>query len=195
MANYNSFEELGIYQLAREQNVPSYIIFSDSTLLDLATYLPLAIDDLNKISGFGAFKIEQYGQLFISQIQEYCREAKLKSRITLKQPIRERKPKKMNLSETKSLTLQMYNKGMSVAEIINERKLSRLTIEEHLCFFISTGELNVTQFVEIRKQRAITKAVETFGALSLKVLKENLEEDIAYSDIKMVLAGLKEDQL
>jgi ATP-dependent DNA helicase RecQ len=45
-------------KIAHEENLPAYIIFSDSTLMDLATYLPLSVDDLSKVSGFGAYKIE-----------------------------------------------------------------------------------------------------------------------------------------
>ena len=180
-------------QLAREQNVPSYIIFSDSTLLDLATYLPLAKEDLNKISGFGAFKIEQYGEQFLTLIQDYCIEAKLESKVYLKQPKRERKPKKESLSETKRLTFQMYKEGLSIAEIMEERKLGRWTIEDHLCFFVSSGELNVNDFVGIAKQAEIVKAIEKFGTASLKPLKENLGDDITYGDIKMVLAGRNKD--
>ncbi len=179
-------------KLAREQNVPSYIIFSDSTLLDLATYLPLRKEDLTKISGFGAFKIEQYGEQFLTLIQDYCSEAKLESRISLKQPKRERKPKKESLSDTKSLTFKMYKEGLSIAEIMEERKLGRWTIEDHLCFFISTGEIVLNEFVDHKKQTAIRNAVEKFGTASLKMVKENLADDITYGDIRMVLAGKNE---
>jgi len=51
-------------KIAHEENVPAYIIFSDSTLLDLATYLPISNSDLPNISGFGAYKTEHYGAPF-----------------------------------------------------------------------------------------------------------------------------------
>ena len=69
--------------IAREENVPSYIIFSDSTLLDLATYLPLTQTDLLRISGFGAFKAEKYGTPFLEAVQDYCIAYKLSTRINL----------------------------------------------------------------------------------------------------------------
>ena len=106
-------------------NVPPYVIFSDSTLMDLATYLPLAKDDLGKISGFGAFKIEKYGQQFLSLVQEYCNTQNLETRIALKQPKRERKQTSMpdekpateRSSETKRLTLQMYKAGKTIDQM------------------------------------------------------------------------------
>ena len=184
-------------QMAREANVPPYVIFSDSTLMDLATYLPLAKDDLAKISGFGAYKIEKYGQQFLSLVQDYCNTQNLETRIALKQPKRERKlttipdakPATERSSETKRLTFQMYKAGKTIEEIATERKLSQFTIEEHLCFFITTGELETSEFVDIQKQTAITKAVEIHGIASLRVIKENLPEEVTYGDIRMVLAG------
>jgi ATP-dependent DNA helicase RecQ len=84
------FEELKKLRnrIAHEENVPAYLIFSDSTLLDLATYLPLSKNDLPKISGFGAYKIERYGMPFLEKIQDYCNDHSLSTRIELKQPAR-----------------------------------------------------------------------------------------------------------
>ncbi|MBN8720861.1 MAG: DNA helicase RecQ [Sediminibacterium magnilacihabitans] len=78
-------------QLAHEENVPAYIIFSDSSLLDLATYLPLTEEDLFKMSGFGTYKVERYGQLFLEKIQDYCNDHQLVSQVALKKPKKKRK--------------------------------------------------------------------------------------------------------
>ncbi len=64
---------------------------SDSSLIDLATYLPLVADDLGKISGFGVYKIEKYGQPFLEMVQDYCNENGIDTRIELKKPKRERR--------------------------------------------------------------------------------------------------------
>ena len=77
--------------IARHENVPPYLIFSDSTLLDLATYLPLTSSDLPKISGFGEVKTEKYGQPFLEAVQDYCIKEKLATRIGMKQGKKERR--------------------------------------------------------------------------------------------------------
>ncbi|HSU49899.1 MAG TPA: RecQ family ATP-dependent DNA helicase, partial [Segetibacter sp.] len=178
-------------RIAREENVPSYIIFSDSTLLDLATYLPLTQTDLLRISGFGAFKAEKYGTPFLEAVQDYCIAYKLSTRINLKQPKRERKPGSSateRTSDTKRISLELYKEGKTIAEIAEERNLSTNTIETHLSFYITKGELQIDDLVERNKQQTIQQAAETFGTASLKTLKENLPEDIAYGEIRMVLA-------
>jgi ATP-dependent DNA helicase RecQ len=189
------FENLKLLRnkIAREENVPSYIIFSDSTLLDLATYLPITSSELLKISGFGAFKAEKYGQAFLEMVQDFCMAYKLQTRTHLRQPKRERKqtaPGTERASDTKRLTFEMYKKGKTIAEIAEERNLSAITIETHLSFYIARHELQIDDLVEGSKRMAIEKSAEIFGRNSLKVLKENLPEEIGYGDIRMVLAAM-----
>ena len=79
--------------LARAENVPPYLIFSDATILELATYLPMTLTDIRKISGFGDLKTSKYGQPFVSAIITYCNNHNLQTKISLKIPKRERKVK------------------------------------------------------------------------------------------------------
>ena len=181
-------------EMAHRENVPAYIIFSDSTLMDLATYLPLAHDDLAKISGFGTFKIEKYGSPFLQIVQEYCKKYLLETRIQLKQPKRERKQKSSpnpgRANSTHKLSFDMYKEGKAIPEIAKARNLSTQTIENHLSFYVESGELSINEMVDKEKQKAISNAIELCGNKSLKLLKENLPEGISYGDIRMVLAAL-----
>jgi ATP-dependent DNA helicase RecQ len=181
-------------RIAREENVPAYIIFSDSTLMDLATYLPLTTADLLKISGFGQVKTEKYGQLFLEVVQDYCNEHKFETRINLKQPKRERKQRPPatveRSSDTRRVSYNMFLEGKTIAEIAEERDLSTNTIESHLSYYITGGNLSIDDVVDSAKQKAIQKAAELFGTISLKTLKENLPEEISYGEIRMVLASL-----
>lgn len=177
-------------RIAHEENVPSYIIFSDSTLMDLATYLPLNTNDLLKISGFGQVKAEKYGQAFLEAVQDYCNEHKLETRIQLKQPKRERKKAAERSSDTRRLSFIMFKQGKSINEIAEERSLSTSTIESHLSYYILTGELLIDDLVDNAKQQAIQQAAATHGTASLRLLKDNLPEEISYGDIRMVLASL-----
>lgn len=59
-------------QIAKDQNVPPYVIFSDATLIELAAYLPQRFSDLHHISGFGDVKMERYGAAFLQEVQNYA---------------------------------------------------------------------------------------------------------------------------
>lgn len=179
-------------RIAHEENVPAYLIFSDSSLLDLATYLPQQKEDLSKISGFGAYKIERYGNEFLELVQDYCNEHKLESQINQKQ---HKKPKreataKRSTGATQQASLELYRQGNSIDNIASMRQLAVTTIENHLSYFITTGELNIREFVTEEKQERIQQAIDKYGSLSLKLLKDNLPPNFSYGEIRMVVAHL-----
>ncbi len=178
-------------KIAHQENVPAYLIFSDSSLIDLATYLPFTPEDLSKISGFGVYKIEKYGDAFLEKVQDYCNEQGLDTRIELKQPKRERKIKQSRERETdtKKVSLDLYQNGMSVADIAVQRSLSVSTIETHLSYYVSSGKLNIDDIVPPDKQELIHAALTKYGKSSLRLLKENLPEEIGYGDIKFTIAA------
>jgi len=48
-------------EVAKEHNLPAYVIFHDATLAAIAERAPQSLDDLQGISGIGAKKLEAYG--------------------------------------------------------------------------------------------------------------------------------------
>ncbi|ARO15793.1 ATP-dependent DNA helicase RecQ [Ketogulonicigenium robustum] len=52
--------------LAKAQNVPAYVIFPDKTLAEMVAHHPATLDEMAKISGVGAKKLEQYGEAFLA---------------------------------------------------------------------------------------------------------------------------------
>lgn len=58
-------------QFAKEKNVSSFMILHDKTIFELVDKKPISLKDLKNISGFGQFKIKQYGQAFINIINEF----------------------------------------------------------------------------------------------------------------------------
>jgi ATP-dependent DNA helicase RecQ len=56
-------------RLAREQNVPAYVIFHDATLAAIATARPQSLAALGDIPGMGRTKIERYGEVVLQVIQ------------------------------------------------------------------------------------------------------------------------------
>jgi ATP-dependent DNA helicase RecQ len=57
-------------RLAREQNVPAYIIFHDATLAAIATSRPATLAELSEIPGMGKTKIERYGETVLKALAE-----------------------------------------------------------------------------------------------------------------------------
>lgn len=80
--------KLARIDVAQKENVPAYLIFSDATLLELATYLPQTLEEVRKISGFGDIKLAKYGKMFLKEVVEYSIQHKLISKIKDKIPKR-----------------------------------------------------------------------------------------------------------
>jgi ATP-dependent DNA helicase RecQ len=56
-------------ELARDQGVPPYVIFHDSTLLEMMKQTPTTLGQFERLSGVGQAKLEKYGQQFIQVIK------------------------------------------------------------------------------------------------------------------------------
>lgn len=57
--------------IAREENMPPYIIFSDKTLVEMCVKLPLNKMEMLQVSGVGENKFEKYGERFLEQIETF----------------------------------------------------------------------------------------------------------------------------
>lgn len=62
------------YEMAQEAHVPPYIIFSDKTLREMSTWLPVTKEEMLEINGVGINKYEKYGHDFETLIQNFIRE-------------------------------------------------------------------------------------------------------------------------
>jgi ATP-dependent DNA helicase RecQ len=56
-------------ELAREQGVPPYVIFHDSTLLEILDRKPQTLDEMGQISGVGQAKLAKYGDAFLQVVE------------------------------------------------------------------------------------------------------------------------------
>ena len=58
-------------EIAREEKVPPYIVFSDKTLVQMCIEKPTNKNAMLKVSGVGEFKFEKYGERFLEVIRSW----------------------------------------------------------------------------------------------------------------------------
>lgn len=58
-------------QIAKEESVPPYIVFTDRTLIDMCSKLPQNEDEMLNVSGVGQNKLKKYGQRFLQEISAF----------------------------------------------------------------------------------------------------------------------------
>lgn len=71
-AGFQLFDKLRALRLeiAREEKMPPYIVFSDKTLIDMAAKMPSNKEEMMNVSGVGENKFAKYGEQFLSVIKE-----------------------------------------------------------------------------------------------------------------------------
>ncbi|KAB0579909.1 DNA helicase RecQ [Ideonella dechloratans] len=57
-------------EVAREHNLPAYIVFTDATLRQMAEQAPTSLTELGQVSGVGAKKLEAYGRQILRVLDE-----------------------------------------------------------------------------------------------------------------------------
>ena len=58
-------------ELAKEANIPAYVVFSNATLQDMVRKKPRTITDFKRVSGVGELKASWYGNAFLERIRGY----------------------------------------------------------------------------------------------------------------------------
>jgi len=181
------------YDVAKEENVAAFQVFSDATLVEMATYLPLTTSDLANISGFGNLKLVKYGSAFLDPIIDYCRANQLTTRMNDKAPKRQKTVSVVSKStETKKISLHLFQQGKDINQIAAERELKRSTIEEHLGHFVFTGEIQINEIVSKEKLAIITTAIEeNKNSLAIAPVKQKLGDAYSYGEITAVMNYLR----
>lgn len=177
-------------EIADSMKLPPYVIFSDKTLTEMATYFPGTKAELLRVHGLGEIKFEKYGQIFLNEIIDYCEKNNIKpggKKLVpgiKKQIIIKKKPHHSSGEK--------FNSGMSVIEIVNETKLKRSTILKHLLDFVGENELhNPERLLEdsLLSEEEIMKVINTFGELGTERLSpvyEALKEKINYDELHLL---------
>jgi ATP-dependent DNA helicase RecQ len=198
----NSIEAQALYnrlhklrkQYADANKVPPYVIFADSSLRLMAQQQPQTLAQFAKISGVGARKLAQYGEMFTAEIRAFRGESGLSIQTESEPtpPLTAHAPRKSDATQTHLQTLDLYQRGLDIAEIAIERKMRENTITEHLIKLMECGyELNLDLIVPLDRQNSIEQAIQAVGADRLNPIREKLGDSYSYEEIKLVRAKLK----
>jgi len=67
--------------IARKKGVPAYIVFGDAVLRDMARRRPSTVEGFLEIKGVGDKKIQQYGEVMLDAVKDYCQASSLETDI------------------------------------------------------------------------------------------------------------------
>lgn len=182
-------------QLADEQSVPPYIVFSDASLRQMAQSRPQGPDSFLNISGVGNRKLAQYGQAFTQTIREFCEENALAvetnaSEFPSTTESTRQIASKSDINSTQLTTYELYQSGLSLPDIALNRNIRLSTVNSHMAKLIEAGyDIDINKLVDTDRQSVIKEAISKVGSLSLRNIREETGDTYDYQEITLVRAS------
>jgi uncharacterized protein YpbB len=147
------------------------------------------------IKGIGRRTVEKYGKELVELVLDYRQKNHIEEVIhhSVSEPAPEsggtRKEKALE-SDTRQISLDLLQAGLTIAQIAQSRELVVSTIEGHLAFHVQQGRLAICKVLPAEKIEVIEQALSE-KARPLGEIKRVLGEDYSYGEIKLVQAHRK----
>jgi ATP-dependent DNA helicase RecQ len=169
-------------EIAKEEEVPAYIIFNDATLKQMEIQRPMSDDEFLAIDGVGKAKLEKYGDSFIKAIIEFQ-----KNKVV----------RKKKEGSTYKETLELFQSGLTVEEIAIKRKLGVTTITSHLAkLYLDGHPIDLSIYITEAEISKIAEAkIKLESPNALKPYFEFFEEQMAYDKIRIGLALIEKENV
>ena len=190
----NLFEELRALRkrLADARDVPSFVVFGDVSLRQMAAAFPQSMEEFSRISGVGKVKLEHYGQEFLEVIRSYVEVNGLPDRRNIaptnQQTVRRR-------GTTHDATRELLSKGLSVSQIAQQRGLAETTIVAHLDLIVAQGvHLDIEHLMPSEERlHSIVEAFDVCGSFTLRPVWEFLGTEYTYDELRLVRMYLRQE--
>ncbi|TDR18362.1 DNA helicase RecQ [Marinicella litoralis] len=166
--------------LASDQGVPPYVIFSDASLLEMVRKRPVEGEKFMYISGVGEYKLAKYGEVFIQVIKDNPLPSKLDNR----------------LDEEVNVSLDHFLEHQSVEKVAEVLGINVNTVYMHLSKAIAIGLVDKKDVTGLEDGDIdyIIQMAEMTGYLEDKKMKpvfDALDGMYDYGTLRCVLAELE----
>ncbi len=91
--------------------------------------------------------------------------------------------------DTKAETFKLYKQGNTIESIAKLRSMATATIEGHLAYFITKGELNACDFLSAEKIKNVISVSKKLDTFQFGSIKQALGDEYSYGDIKIAIAS------
>lgn len=130
-------------KMAKQMEIPPYVIFQDSSLEAMATVYPISEEELQNIPGVGAGKAKRYGKAFCELIKRHCEE----NDISRLEDLRVRTV--ANKSKLKVSIIQSIDRKVALDDIASAKGIDFPELLDEIEAIVYSGtRLNIDYFLE-----------------------------------------------
>jgi ATP-dependent DNA helicase RecQ len=183
--------------IAGERSVPSFIVFSDNTLREMARTRPQTLAAMKAVKGIGDRKLADVGARFVQEVRAYCLEKGLgSSQEAAAQPRlgaarQDGKPATV-LSLTRRRAFDLFGESRPLADVADAIGRAPSTTRQYLIdFIIETRPGDVGAWVAPTTYERVAGAARREGLGLLKPVFEALGGEVPYEDIRIVMTHLR----
>lgn len=170
--------------LASQGGFPAYTVLPTKSIFEIVEVLPSDSKSLMQIHGMGKKRIDRFGSEILNMVKGFTQQNQLEMDLlsfASKAPEAPKKPK----VDSKAVTLEMFTKGKTLAEISKERSLVEGTIRGHLAHYVELGELPYQELVSQEKLDALSVYFGSAKDTGLAVAKKHFGELYDYGELRL----------
>lgn len=172
-------------RIAKQKELPPFVIFQDPSLEEMATFYPTTEEDLAQINGVGVGKVQKHGKPFLDLIQKYVEE----NDIETAQDVVVRSA--VNKSKTKIWIIQQIDRKVDLEEIAEAKNLSMSEVLdeiEHICY--SGTRLNLDYYIdkimEEERQEEVFDYFMTADTDNIPTALDYFDEDYSEEELRVM---------
>ena len=178
---------------AADRGVPAYMVLSQAALTALANIMPQTAEELLAVPGVGAVTAKRYGAEILALIRQGrerfgCEPARADSAPPPRKNPGAPKPGKAGKLEN---ARELLEAGKKPEEIANALHVTYATAEGYIVELVKKRKISLDLLVEPARADAIRDAAEKTGGARLTPIKEVLDGDYTWLEIKATLAAKK----
>ncbi len=171
---------------AKKKKVQPWVIFLEPTLIEMATYYPINMSDLEQISGISKGKAIKYGKAFIELISDYVEQNNIErlTDVVIKQIA--------NKSKSKINIIQGVDRKLPLEDLADNVKIPFEDLLDEMNNIVNSGtKLDINYYLEENlDEEVIENVFDYFDEADSESIEsafdELQEDDITLEEIKMV---------
>lgn len=177
-------------EIAGERGVPTFVIFGDRTLREMARARPGSKRSFIDLHGIGRKKTEELGDRFVEHIAAYCHKHNLS--LDTASDSRPHGLSQTPRNATLSKAIEMFAAGASIEEVMTRLGRARSTTVKYLTEYILHHRPgSIERWVDADTYQRVATAAAQTGADRLKPTYDKLEGRIPYDTIRLVARHLE----